>query len=243
MARGSPDYGLPDYSFFAVETPVSDVVAERQGFSRLDNRGRVLWFDDFRHSLFRWQKDLDAPGTSPTHSLDLGFGVGYHGSVKLLPVGDGGTSQLFNILMLPVSKHIGIEASFYMTANSGSFGMAMQHAYATGTMKSLSMIVYPDSGDINLFTTTGQQTIYTFSDVLLLRKGFISIKMVGDMETGKYVRVMIGNEQIDVSNYVMSDGVSGLVGSSYFSVTGSGVSAVYKEPVYVAYVVISGDEP
>lgn len=243
MPRGSPDYGLPDYSFFSVETPISDVVAERQGFSRLDNRGRVLWFDDFRASLYRWQKDNDAPGVIPIHTLNKNLGVGYYGNVKLLPVGNAGVSQCSNRLVLPVSKRLGIETSFNFTDNSGDFGFAVQHAIVDGVMKSASVQVLPSSGEVKIYIPGGQQSVFTPSNVNYLRSSFVSLKVVSDFETGKYIRLMLGNNQYDISSYTMPNGIAGISGNTYFSFSSNGVDAIHINPVYVAYVIISGDEP
>jgi hypothetical protein len=243
MARGSPDYNLPDYSYFSVETPISDIVTERQGFSRIDNRGRVLWFEDFRSSLYRWQKDNDAPGVVPIHTLDLGFGVGYYGSVKLLPTGNGGTSQIYNRLVLPVSKILGLEVSFNLSNNSGDIVIAMQHAISDGLMKSASMQIIPSTGEVKLYVSGGQQSVFTPSSINDFISAFVTVKIVADMQTGKYTRLMLGNNQYDISSYIMPNGVSGISGSTYISIASNGLDATYINPVYIGYVIISGDEP
>jgi hypothetical protein len=69
------------------------------------------------------------------------------------------------------------------------------------------------------------------------------VKFVIDVEQGKYVRAMLGNTQYDLSNYSLSSGGVGLSGDTYVQIGVEGSSAINKNPVDIAYIIISGDEP
>jgi hypothetical protein len=243
MARGSSDYGLPDYSFFAVETPVSDVVSERQGFSRLDNRGRVLWFDDFRNGVTRWDLDSDPVGNNPLHKISSGKSVGFHGSLLLDPTEEGGYSSLYKTFMLPVSKRMGLEVAVYLPNNFGQFNFRLEHNF-DGTLPYNGIVkVRFNTGEVYLQSSAGEQTIVTPSSSAYLRQKWMSIKFTADYETGQYIRCMIGNQQYDLENFSMTQSGAGFIGMTHIDVWCSGGSGVHVEPIYIGYVVISGDEP
>jgi len=243
MARGSPDYGIPDYSFFTVETPVSDVVSERQGFSRLDNRGRVLWFEDWRGGLSRMSADYDSLSSQVAHIYHNDFGIGYHGIVTLDPLANNGYASLANAFMLPVSKRIGLEFGFKVPSHSGLISAFFSHNYLAGTAKMGILQVQADAASINIVTPTGYPIIFTPASPLYLQLRFVAIKFVIDVELNKYVRVMLGNTQYDISSYDLNNGGVGLSGDTYINVGIEGVSATNKNSVDIAYVIISGDEP
>jgi hypothetical protein len=243
MARGSPDYNLPDYSFFTVETPVSDVVAERQGFSRLDNRGRVLWFEDWRNGLARMTKDYDSVPTQVKHLYRNGYGVGFHGLVELDPLANSGFASVSNGFMLPVSKRIGLEFSFLLGGQSGQLSGLLNHNYDGTNAKASRIQVAANGASIAIHASDGDHTIFTPSLALYLQVRFVSVKFVIDVEQGKYVRAMLGNTQYDLSNYSLSSGGVGLSGDTYVQIGVEGSSAINKNPVDIAYIIISGDEP
>jgi hypothetical protein len=243
MARGSPDYNLPDYSFFAVETPISDIVAERQGFSRLDNRGRVLWFEDWRNGLARMTADYDSASTQVKHLYRNGYGVGFHGTVRLDPLANNGFASVANGLVLPVSKRLGIEFSFFVTGQSGKIVCGLEHNFDGTQRKAGGLVIQANTTSIAIQTPSSEQTMVTPSNSQYFQERFISVKFVVDVELGRYVRAMLGNTQYDLSAYSLSTGTGGPSGDTYFTIGIEGTSATNKNPVDIGYIIISGDEP
>jgi hypothetical protein len=243
MARGNPDYNVPDYSFFAVETPLSDVIAERQGFSRLDNRGRILWMDDFRSGLYKWNLDNIDPGVVPVQVMEQGFLLGNHGSVKLQSINNDGSSGMFNQIIMPVSKRLGIEAGIYLPLHYADFNIVLSHLYSGSVMYGMQFIITSNTGAIGITTPSGLINVFTPSNISLLINRWIAIKLVADFSTGQYVRMMLGNTQYDFTAQNMSTGANGLVGATGAEIYSAAYSATHKEPVYVSHVIISGDEP
>jgi hypothetical protein len=243
MARGGPDYGNPDYTFFTVETPISDVVAERQGFSRLDNRGRVLWFEDWRMGVTRLNKDYDNNASQVLHTLSLGEGIGYHGIVKLDPLANNGFAGLAIRFMLPVSKRIGLEFGFFLPGSNGQLFVSLEHNYTGTTRKAGNLEIKAAGAGIAIQDPNALQTIYTPTNPTYLQGGFTSVKYVVDVSINKFIRAMIGNQEYDISQYDLQSGSLGLVGDTYISFYCNGVSATNRQPVYVSYIVVSGDEP
>jgi hypothetical protein len=243
MPRGQPDYDNPNYTYFTVETPTSDLFAERLGFSRLDNRGRILWVDDFRNSLTRLRPDADAGGAIPVHVYGVVNAIGYSGSVKIDPLVNGGVSILYNSFLLPVSKRLGMETGIYLSSNFGRVEINLQHCVTQGNGYSASLFINHQTAELYISINGGTHSIVVPSSVGDYINKWIGVKLVADFETGKYERVMIGNTQYDLSSYSMAAGLSGLSGSTRIEVNNEGKTATYKEEIYLGYVVISGDEP
>jgi hypothetical protein len=243
MARGEPDYGSPGYTFFTVETPIADVVAAGLGFSRLDNRGRILLIEDFRGGLNRWILETDAGGADPAVVYEEGKGVGFYGSCKMDPLVNGGTSGIYTDMILPVSTRLGIECGIYLTTNFGWTWAGVQHNYNGITAKGAGLGIVQGTGEVGIDTEVGWHSIMTPSSVGLIVNKWVSFKVVADFSTGKYVRAMIGNTEYDLSGYSLKVGLAGLVGDTFTETYVQGNSPVFKEEVYIGYVILSGDEP
>jgi hypothetical protein len=243
MARGQPDYNIPDYTFFSVETPSADIFAERYGFSRVDNRGRILWTEDFRNGLLRWTTDYDSVSSQVGLFTGLGLGAGYFGNVKLDPLSNGGFAGIHNRLLLSMSKRLGVEIGFSIGANAGELAVDLTHNFTGGVEKTSQLLIAHQTGAVKILSGGVYQTIATPSNIAYFQSRIVSVKYVIDLETGKYVRLMLGNVQYDLSSYSLDDGSAGFVGDTYISAYVNGKTATYKNPVYVSYIIISGDEP
>lgn len=241
--RGTPDYNNPEYTFFSVDTPNSDLFAERLGFSRLDNRGRILYMDDFRNGLIKWDLSSDSGGINPTHYFINGKSIGYYGAVKLDPIGNGGLSILTKKLLLPVSKRVGYEIGVYPVSNFGAMTLSFQHCFSTGAGKDAVLVIEQQTGKVKIDAVGGMQTIVIPANVSYFVDRWIAVKLVADFELGIFTRLMLGNTQYDLSAYSMNGGFTGQSGASFFELGCSGIDATYKEEIYLGYVIISGDEP
>lgn len=243
MSRGGPDYGNPDYSFFTVETPTSDIVSERLGFSRLDNRGRVLFIDDFTSGLHRWGLDMGASGIAPILTYNIVDDMSKGGSVKIDPVADASLSMMHKIFVLPVSRRLGIEIGLYLISNFGRINIFLEHAITEGVTKSANLIIEHQTGNVEIAALSSTPVIIQNPALAGFVNRWMSLKIVANYETGYYERLMFGNHQYDISNYQMGSGVFGLSGTTYIEIMNEGRSATYKEECYLGYVIISGDEP
>lgn len=243
MARGNPDYNSPDYTFFYIDSPNSDIIAERQGFSRLDNRGRVIWCDDFRTGLNRWAAQNSSGGALPVHVYSDDLAIGYSGAIKFDCLVNNGISMIDNNLVLPVSKKIGVEVGVRLISNFGDFEIQFEHIYQAGSPKAAYFYIESGTGKLIVYDNLVRTTIYTPPLLAYILNGWIAVKFVIDVENNRWVRALLGNQQFDLSNYSLRSGTQGLQGSTSVLIRNTGTSATLKEEWYVGYVVISGDEP
>lgn len=243
MARGATDYGVPDYSFFAVETPVSDVVAERLGFSRLDNRGRIFLIEDWRESYYRWQITSDGGGSDPVHKISNTQNVSLHGYVSLDPVIENGTSEISTNLVLPVSKRLGVEVNFLPVVFPSTLSIFLSHAYDDSHAYLSNILLLSSTMHVLLVDPNGSQTIISSNLASKIANYATSIKFVIDVSTGRYVRLLLGNTQYDLSSYSVPTTVSGLSGATQITVRSVGGVAPNISAYNINYIVLSGDEP
>jgi hypothetical protein len=243
MSRGYPDYNVADITFFSKDDPNSDVIAQQSGFSRLDNRGRIVWFDDFRNGLIRWSPSNNGTGINPIHLVGSELSVGYNGAVKFDPVANNGISMIDTDLVLPVAKKIGIEVGLRLFANYADVEIRLGHSYQEGSPKDAILYIRSGTGKIDIYNNLVNTTIYTVSSLAYFLNSWISIKYVIDIENNKWVRALLGNQQIELSSYSLRSGTLGLSGSTNLLIRATGTSAVLKSAWYLGYVVVSGDEP
>lgn len=243
MARGHPDYNVADISFFSVDNSNADIIAERAGFSRLDNRGRVIWFDDFRQGLFRWSLQNNGTGLDPVHLYSEELSVGFHGAVKLDAVANNGVSQMDTSLVLPVSKRLGVEVSIRLISGFGDVEINLSHNYSGTTARDAIFYIAASTGAIKIYDNLTSRTVFTPSNVSQLLNSWITVKFVVDLENNRWMRAMLGNQQFDLSSYALRTGASSLNGFTEVIIRNTGIDATNKEEWYCGYVVISGDEP
>jgi hypothetical protein len=243
MSRGHPDYNVADISFFSVDNPNSDVIAERSGFARLDNRGRVIWFDDFRQGLHRWTPQSNATGSDPVHVYDDELSVGFHGSILFDPVGNNGTSQIDTNLVLPVAQRLGIEVSLRLISNMPEINVVLEHAYTQGNYHYGQFSIEQGTGNIYKGTIGGGDLLFSPPSAGYLVNSWISMKLVLDFENDAYFRFLLGNQQYDLSGSLTVSAGTGLSGYTGIIIRSTGYNPDDFEPFYLGYVVISGDEP
>lgn len=243
MARGHPDYNALDITFFSKVDPNADVIAEQSGFARLDNRGRVLWFDDFRQGLNRWNQQNGSGGTDPIHILSEELSIGYHGSIKLDCLVNSGISMIDTTLVLPVSKRLGVEVGLRLVANCGDVEINLSHSYSNAVTKTALFYVESGTGAIVIYDGFTRRTIFTPSSVGIILNSWITVKFVVDLETNTWVRCLLGNQQFELSQYALRNGTAGLQGYTEVILRNTGTTATLKEEWYCGYVIISGDEP
>jgi hypothetical protein len=243
MARGQPDYDNPDLTVAVNKTDTGFLFPSLNGFSPVDSRGRIIWFDDFRNGLTRWIKESDAGGGTPYHYYADGFANGYNGSVLFDPIVNGGLSGMYIQNIVEFSKIMGIEVALYMPTNSGRPRVTFQVARDGGSSYTTYFVINPTTGAIAVSISGGEQTITTPSNIDHIRNRWISIKLVADFDSGKLVRLFVGNNLFDISAYSMAAGVSGYKGYLLSEITADATSATNKQPVYLGNVIITGDEP
>lgn len=244
MPRGGPDGNLSSFSYAAQAVDPALIYQMLWGFSPIDGQGRPIYLDTFNNGLGGFGYDISGGATIPVlFSTPLARVIfSPPNCVKLTPgVASGNLTGLFREMYLGANTRIGLETGVvlgsvtpnyffridYRINASQKYAPILKYDHAT-----TSWLLATSGGDINIFThnTTG------------ISADHLQIKFVGDWSTGKYVRVLIGDNLLDVSSYSMPTSGSTLDGFlisvfraiSYGAGTGDG---------YLGYILLTKDEP
>lgn len=243
MPRGTPDYGNPNYTFSSVVNDNMDLLSMNAGVARIDNRGRIIWYDDFRGGLSRWAISASGSGITPILTQESGFSFGHYGSVKLDPFILGGESTMEMQSVAPVSEKIGIEVSVYPVQGFASFSLNLYGWHTGSNGKYMAFYLESGTGDIKINHLSGLAMVADISSSALVMGRWNTIKLVGNYLTGKYERLLYGNTQYDISSYFMPNVSNAIGGHISIGITVESVANPNFEPVYIGHVIISGDEP
>lgn len=196
----------PDYSKYALQSirfslqDMGELAVRIEAPISTDRRGDYVWFDDFRHGVGKWT----AGGTGGTGSLDLRCDTPYHSPYYCeitAPTGNDNNKYIQKILGNVITGRIGMDA-------------VMSFPYALKYMQ-MELNVYDGSflhdAKLKYTTATNAWSLYTalstFTDIYTRDIAFggnvlwYPIKIVFDINTGKFVRFLLGQDEINISDY------------------------------------------
>lgn len=243
MTRGQPDYDNPDLTIAVNKTDTGFLFPSLNGFSSVDSRGRIIWFDDFRNGVIRWIPESDAGGNNPYWVYLDKFSNGFHGSILFDPVVNGGLSGLYIQNVIEFSNAMGVEVALYMPTNSGRPRVTFQVARDNGSSYTTYFVINPTTGEIKVSSSSGETSVVTPSNIDHIRNRWISLKLVANFNTGKLMRLFVGNGMYDLSAFSMVAGVSGFKGYLLSEITCEATNGTNKQPIYLGNVIVTGDEP
>lgn len=243
MARGQPDYDNPDLTIAVNKTDTGFLFPSLNGFSQVDSRGRIIWFDDFRDGIIRWVAENDAGGNSPYWYYQTPISYSPHGSILFDPVVSGGISTLRMESVLEFSNIMGIEASLYLPTNYATVDIYFQVAKADGTTKAAQVQITASTALVKIIHSGGTTTIVTPSNAGYMKNRWVVIKLVADFNNAVYKRLFVGNSLFDISAYSMAAGVAGFKGNLMLEVDVTAPDGTNKQPAYLGSVILTGDEP
>lgn len=202
MPHGQPDFGL-----YAVKETVfgqADIgeLAVRLGsIVSYDRRGDVIFLEDFSKGLTRWETTLIGVGAAAAIANDRFRTSGF--SCKLTTGSTlTGEAAIYRYFGVPIYSRIGLEVSFsvgtpagilifYIRVHTGTEYHQWQARYNVGTgVLEFWDIVTGWWHDVGF-----GYTLYNTSTE------FHTLKLVGDFDTNKYVRLMLDDFSIDLSGF------------------------------------------
>lgn len=199
MPRGQPDFGA--YASKEVSASISDIgeLAARLGAINIyDKRGDVVDFDNFEEPILKWAKTENG-GSIYLHSAVVKSGS--QSCALLTSAGIGDSVSIKKMLNVTPSKRIGLEFSFG-TPISGLLKALPEYwdgedYYEPAVELDLdNHLLYVYEGALYTRTLVGDVgTLY----YILGGHFFYTMKLVVDFETGKFVRIMFGRYEWDIS--------------------------------------------
>jgi hypothetical protein len=201
MPRGLPDYGIPQYALATPSIDMATLVLAQTGICSVDGKGRIFYADNFHAGTAGLELYVagDAkyayPATTHTYipPLSLGMNPG--------TVNGGGRAEAYKILTIPDTPKIGLEVMVAAgTDHTVVYNFDLRYCYADG--HAAIWWVTWDTGDGSLWIYSGTQFI-KIDTYYINMAGWIwtPIKIVGNLETLKWDRLLIGNKGYNLSSY------------------------------------------
>ena len=199
MPRGLPDYYNPDTLVSQRLANVEELATLLRGIADSDNRGRTLWHDHFENGLNGWFLTNAGDGEDPVASID-------HAEIEPASMkmdsgtdGGGGTCHADKIFRIHNLKKAGLEFSYAHYNDSAELQVIF--AWDNGTnyiwgridIDQLAKKIYIYDG----LSATEVADLPTASTV----PHWLTIKLVIDFVTPTYERLIIGQDEIDISAY------------------------------------------
>lgn len=208
MAHGAPDYfNVNPMELFYSLSDLGELAARLGCPSKIDRRGKVIWYDDFTNGDGAWEKDpapaggyigtAIAPSLSPGGALRLNAGTDRYAVAS---------ARVY--LMPPLTARYGIEWSW-----THSRWAVFQTMYITmvRNLRGYDFMVWymPMTGQVFVQGTgTPSREVYVFSGGPAYMSIYHNYKLVLDNEALSGVRLLIDGRYVDISDYRFSTYVS-----------------------------------
>ena len=205
MPRGQADYGI--YTITEMPAGISDpgeAAARLGSINVYDRRGWTLWMDDFEGTVLRWEAVVAGAGVVPV--LDATRAVSGVQCAKLAcGAVAGASSRLRRYFPLVRLGKIGIE--FWLQAKSvvGSYLEVYVNVFDGTNWTQALMRYYPQAGTVYVLPPIGGALVASNVFMTQDRMYFLPIKLVVDMDTDYYTRLMVGERDIDISGYPLAN--------------------------------------
>lgn len=209
MARGQPDFGM--YAPKTTTASLADMaeLAVRLGsIVSYDRRGDVIYLDDFEAAVIKFIISVSAGGAIVLDSTSVRSGFQ---AVKFTTAAAALNSALLRKWLSVVgSRRLGAE--FHFSYPADTYTLSLSLAYYSSTTLYYGEVRL-DFTDNTLKIIDGDGNWNTIAENLSLAKyyhQFTGLKLVADFSTNKYVRLLLGNTEYDVSAYSLETAASAL---------------------------------
>lgn len=203
MAHGAPDwFNVNPMELFYSLSDLGELAARLGSPSRIDRRGKVVWYDTFSGGLSAWDVYaygggargiiVTAPSVSPGGALMLDAGTVM-----------GGNTQALTHLVPPLTRCFGVE--WYWT-HPGTRGLVMLIVSWTRANTSYMAGVRYDCETGRLYfmpIASPMVLVKDFGPYILYPNTYHNYKLVLDTASASGVRIMVDGEEFDISPYTI----------------------------------------
>lgn len=240
MPRGLPDYYNPDTLVSQRLANVEELFTLQRGLASLDNRGRGLYYCAFAEGVAGFIKASQNDGVDAVASINK---AEIEPACMAMDAGTGsgaGSSYIEKRFRVQDLSSAGLELG--IGYDSATPKITVTFAYDNGTNYIYGSLEIDQSAQtITIYDDGSFVTVYNLPAPQALTDWLI-IKMVIDFVTPAYVRLLVGLDQIDISEYVLVSDASSLEGVLR--------SRILADPLddgtniaYIGHVAITIDEP
>lgn len=240
---GLPDWNLPRYQTASALADPGEIYNRLLRFASLDNRGRVLFLDTFDQGLSAWTRSVSGAGVNPKiDAIPPAFLAPV--SVQLDPgaVSAGDLSSIVRTEILGTTSRVGLEVALRVSSSNGADSLfEIRYQYGGNVLVARLTRISQTSTHRWYVQTPGGTEVQISSQNI--NAGWVLVKLVADFSTQRYVRVIIGENEIDASAYNLnltgSTSVPGLC-DFFVQARSYGVNTL---PLRIGAVIATRDEP
>lgn len=201
MAHGYADYGTqgPLDTVYSIQD-LGELAARLGSIAVFDRRGNVIWLDDFEDPVIHWNVAWGIWGIRPVLSSTFSF-MGAQ-SLKLeCGAVAGSYSGISRGYGLVKRGKLGME--FWLQGDVGAPGyLGATMEVLDGVNHTKAELRYDATAEtIDIITPDGAIEVATGIHMTINQYYFIPVKLVIDIDTDLYTRLLVGAEDIDLSSH------------------------------------------
>jgi len=203
VPRGQPDYGL--YTQTPVASGISDpgeAAARLGSINVYDRRGWTVWMDDFEGPLLKWAAYSDVGQVNPVLSTQESWMGSQSVRFDTTLIAD---KKVWLSRSFPLTRlgKVGIEAFFLLNTRTPGYQRFRVSIYDGVNIPTGDLYLDWQAKTATIVTTDGDKVVMTkcFNDGPI--RTWMPVKLVVDMDTDLYTRLIIGPQEVDLSMYHM----------------------------------------
>lgn len=206
-----------------------------------DRRGTIIWVDDFRYGDVSWVHSTGGAGAAI--AIDTHYPL-YGGKVLKLTAGSSSpyAAQIYRNLSIPRVNKWGVAVHFAVTSNFDYISLSVGKYDGINRVQGRVRISDTDNTMVYRDSDGDNQLIATLSDLTETYGTYHWLKLVMDMSTKEYVRVMFDDTEYDLGGISLYESASGEVAQFRPYISLFGLSDE-NDVMCVDAVVITIDEP
>jgi hypothetical protein len=239
--RGTPDYGNNAGKVSVTNLDTNDIAAILSSVNRIDSRGRILMTGLFQNGIPDLYCYGAGAGIAPYHRYDYSyteFGCISMEAGSILGIDN---SYFYKYFHLNNPIRLGLEIAVGVITVMPDYQIFLYMVENDIGYKACLKIRYTEH-DIQINTSTGFVTII---DLIAYPTTvhYRMLKLVIDIQTGKYVRLLYGQDQYDISQYTIPQVADIEDGFGYAEVTATPATHAGSSWGLIGYFIITTDEP
>jgi len=241
MAHGHPDYGQDTQKqTIHVVTDLGELAARINPLNVFDRRGDMVFWDGFESGMGNWEVSGGGLGYAVTETPYTSRAGGW--SAKLT-TGSTLTKmvKIRKYIGFPVLGAFGMEFSFTLQANLNYLRIQLE-ADNLIENKLLSVQYEVDTDELKVYIGgLGYTVIDSALNLRAYDQQFHTLKIVGDLSSQYYKRLMLNQTEYDLSSYPI--GITATAALNYLSAELTVVSDAANRDIYVDSCIITQNEP
>lgn len=206
MPRGQPDFGL--YTETPVASGISDpgeAAARLGSINVYDRRGWTVWMDDFEAATLKWIAAHDGAGTFPVLSTTRAW-TGIQSVYFVTRAAIGAEARITRDFPLIRLGKVGLEFWIYLDTLTPNYFCLLFNSWDGTNIASGTLRLDRQARTASIVTPAGVIPVSTNCLNPAGVENFTPVKLVIDMDTDHYVRLLIGPDEIDLSAHALIPG-------------------------------------